>query len=140
MRHGPTRSMIARKTGSDFLRWLTAFRMTSTFTTKRSKGEQKPNHGEECRLLRLLDGDSQYFISPAAQQFVHSNERPCRIVPAEIGLIYGVEGVVVLEVGTEDLQRDHIVHGQAGSLDGLLDSIHHEPHLVFGAGGWHAGL
>src|SRR5271167_4930808 len=27
MRHGPTRSMIARITGSDFLRWVTALRM-----------------------------------------------------------------------------------------------------------------
>src|SRR5580700_8066169 len=27
MRHGPMRSMIARMTGSDFLRWLTAFRI-----------------------------------------------------------------------------------------------------------------
>src|SRR5208282_46171 len=167
MRHGPTRSMMARSTGSDFLRWLTALRMAYTCTTKLppranekriwswdflpysvilnaavfqakrrievlSGFEREPNETTTPILAsaRSLHRDSHDFKVSSPQQLVRSYECPGRIIAVKISLVHAVESSVEIQIGTEDLDRNNVVHGQARGLDGLLDALHHQAQLV----------
>src|SRR5579864_9339573 len=47
----------------------------------------------------------------------------------EVRLVHVVERLVELQVCTEHLHGDNIIHGETGLLDGLLETVHH--HVSF---------
>src|ERR1700680_1317725 len=73
MRQGPTRSIMERRTGSDFLRCMTAFRMVHKVTIRaeigRIENEYFPN---EARRRRdpSRSGEGNYRDSPDAAEFL----------------------------------------------------------------------
>src|SRR5438552_13217868 len=91
-------------------------------------------------LLRSLHCDAHHLISPATQQVRCSQKSSRWIVAVEVGPVDAVECVVEFQVSAEDLHGDHVVHGQSGRLNGLLDSLHHEPGLLLGARRGHVCL